>query len=332
MGYEKENIIKENYSQNRFNYQYSIGDNIIVRLCGPELKSGYKSCSIELKGDGCREFENICKDKNWIDFLTFFLIRLNASPTRIDLTIDDYEGKDVTFEYINKKLENNFYISSFQDRDFIYHGSKTKGLSIQFGTHSSTQMFVIYEKLKEQLTKGIPCLQKYWVRYEMRFKKEKAYNVCMNLISKEIVGFKDYVLGLLYQTLDIKEDNNYNNENQKRAMTDKNWNNFLESVSKAKIEKYKIRKSTYETYLKWSKQHIAFYILNKLLHQGINIEATYTELLKEVVQLIQTIDQNRIKKLNNFLKESGLGTVTILDLEELKIKLTKIIEDRELPF
>jgi len=33
------------------------------------------------------------------------------------------------------------------------HGSNQKGLSLQFGSHSSTQMLVIYEKLKVNLDK-----------------------------------------------------------------------------------------------------------------------------------------------------------------------------------
>jgi len=44
---------------NRFQFQYQLSEYIILKLLGPELKSGHKSCSIELKGQGCREFEEL---------------------------------------------------------------------------------------------------------------------------------------------------------------------------------------------------------------------------------------------------------------------------------
>ena len=101
---KKEDISKENYAMHRFEFQYKLLDHIILRLCGPELKSGHKSCSIELSGQGCREFEEIAESKTWIDFLEFFIVRLNASPTRIDIALDDYDGNIITFDEIKRKM------------------------------------------------------------------------------------------------------------------------------------------------------------------------------------------------------------------------------------
>ena len=98
---------------------------------------------IELKGEGCREFENVNLDKSWIDFLDFFVIRLNASPTRIDLTIDDYSGDVVQLDWIRQQLDIENFTTTFGTKKYTIHGNSEKGFSLQFGSHSSTQQLVI---------------------------------------------------------------------------------------------------------------------------------------------------------------------------------------------
>jgi anti-anti-sigma factor len=144
-------VTKEPYAQNRFKYQYLLGDSIILRLLGPELKSGYKTCMIELKGEGCREFENKNLDKSWMDFLEFFVIRLNANPTRIDLTIDDYDGSIISFEWLKQQLDQENFTTNFKSKKYTIHGNSVDGYSIQMGNRSSVQELVIYEKNKEQI-------------------------------------------------------------------------------------------------------------------------------------------------------------------------------------
>lgn len=55
---KKEDIRKEDYAMHRFEFQYKLSDHIILRLCGPKLKSSHISCSIELSGQSCREISN----------------------------------------------------------------------------------------------------------------------------------------------------------------------------------------------------------------------------------------------------------------------------------
>lgn len=319
---KKDDISKENYAIRRFEFQYKLSDHITLRLCGPELKSGHKSCSIELSGQGCREFEEIAKSKTWIDFLEFFIVRLNASPTRIDIALDDYEGSHITFDEIKRKLDSGLFTTTFQDKDFIMHGSNNKGLSLQFGSHSSTQMLVIYEKLKEQITKGIDCYQDYWVRYEMRYRQEKSYNICMNIINHGNEKFKEYVFGLLYLMIDIKADNNYGEDNIHKAKTDDKWKAFLDNVDKAKIEKYKIKKSTHETYLSWITPLVSFYLLDALIRYLNDINYLNIENYKLIIKTIDEMDKRKFKKLNDFLKESSsMKQITIEELFEIKKKL-----------
>ena len=332
LGLTKEEIVKQDFVQNRFNYQYKLGQFIILRLIGPELKSGHKSCSIEFKGDGCREFEALSPKKTWIDFLVFFVIKLNASPSRIDLAIDDYEGKYITMDNIKRKLDGKQFTSSFKDKDYTIHGSDKKGFSIQFGSRTSTQMLVIYEKLKEQITKGIDCFQTYWLRFEMRYYKEKAHNVCMCLIDNGMEGFRNYVFGLLYQMIDLKEETNYGDENLHKAGTYLSWKQFLEEAEKAKIEKYKIRVNGFETYKNWVSPLASFYLLNLILHQSKDIKSALLTMLRETIITITNIDKRKIKKINSYLIEKSLTKISLKDLLVIKEKVLNYINVEELPF
>ena len=90
MGFDSSEINKEDYSTNRFKYQYSLGESVTLRLSGPTLVTGYKSCQIEMRGQGCREFE-AHSSYSWIELFNFFMIGLQGSPTRLDIAIDDYD-------------------------------------------------------------------------------------------------------------------------------------------------------------------------------------------------------------------------------------------------
>ena len=44
---------REEYATLRYKYQYTLGDSITLRLSGPENDTGYRTCHLELKGEGC---------------------------------------------------------------------------------------------------------------------------------------------------------------------------------------------------------------------------------------------------------------------------------------
>ena len=185
LNFEPSEINKEEYSTNRFRYQYTIGNSIILRLSGPELLIGYRSCQIELKGQGCREFENR-SNKTWNDLFSFFLIRLHGNPTRIDIAIDDYDGTHSNITKIKEILDKGNYTTSFRKKYYKLMGCEQEGWSLQFGSHKSTIMLVIYDKLKEQMSKGNEVNQEFWTRYELRYMKDRAYDVVLNYIEQEI--------------------------------------------------------------------------------------------------------------------------------------------------
>lgn len=332
LSFKKEDAIKEAYSQNRFLHQYLIGEFIIVRFIGPELKSGYRSCSIELKGQACREFESMNEKKDWIDFLDFFVIRLNANPTRIDIAVDDFEGNDVNLQWIKNKLDLKQYTTSFKKKYYKLHGCEEEGWSLQFGSHNSSQMLVIYEKLKEQLSKGIECNQKYWLRYEMRYMKDKAYNVCLSLIKQGKTNMQNYIYSLLYQMLDIKIKSNYSENELYKTDTDPKWLAFLNNVEKGTIEKYKIKSTSYLSYIKWASPRAALYFIMTYFDCDSNFEQTVTRLAENGLEGFNKIDKRILKNINQFRREKGFSKLTEDNIESHKKKIENIIFERKLPF
>lgn len=289
---------------------------------------------IELKGEGCREFENKNLDKSWMDFLKFFVIRLNANPTRIDLTIDDYDGSNISFEWLKQQLDQENFTTNFKSKKYTIHGNSVDGYSIQMGNRSSVQELVIYEKNKEQIKKGIPCNQEYWLRYEMRFRQNKAYDVSMNILElKTKDEFRKFTMERLLEIIDIKAPGNFNKNNFHKLLTHPKWLSFLEQVNKAKLKRYKIRKSSFETYLNFMKPKVASFIVNTLLHNETDIYLSVTKLLEITLDDFEKMDERKLKRYNDYLKEQNFKQITQDDLDALRIKLEQEIERRRgLPF
>ena len=101
-------IAKTKYAQNNFNHQYILGEHMILRLDGPMNDCYQRTCHLELKGEGCRDFEKRNPDKSWINFM-LFMVQLNARFKRIDIAIDDFSGKDVTIGWLWEKIQKKYY-------------------------------------------------------------------------------------------------------------------------------------------------------------------------------------------------------------------------------
>lgn len=316
---------------NRFKYIYTIGEYITLKLGGPLLKSGHKSCMIEMKGEGCREFERLCPKKTWIDLLEFFILKLGGRCSRIDVTIDDYEGTIIDFNWVKNKLDSKFFTTTFRNKDYTIHGNTSGGYSLQFGSRV-TQMLVIYEKLKEQLNKKKECIQDYWVRYEMRYFHDKANDVCLDLIDEGLNGFRKYCFGIFYKMLDIKEDNNYGLESQNKVITDPLWLKFLEDVEKVEIRSSTKRKSTYDSYYNYAFPVISyFYLVNLIINNG-DFYATDTEILKIAVDGLDSFDAKKLKRLNYYLEERNLKSIDMNVIKEYESIMNDELDDRRLPF
>ena len=331
LNFEPSEINKEEYSTNRFRYQYTIGNSIILRLSGPELLIGYRSCQIELKGQGCREFENK-SNKTWNDLFSFFLIRLHGNPTRIDIAIDDYDGTHSNITKIKEILDKGNYTTSFRKKYYKLMGCEQEGWSLQFGSHKSTIMLVIYDKLKEQMSKGNEVNQEFWTRYELRYMKDRAYDVVLNYIEQGEENFNKYSYGLLYSMLDLKKENNYSEHNIMQADTISWWKHFLQEVEKSEIVKYKIKSNNIDTYKAWVLPIITTYFIVTYLHNGRDFNLTYIKQLEEILGYIEKVDKKKVKKINNYQEEVAQSKISIKDINNLQASIKEYISLNLLPF
>lgn len=331
-------ISKSKYAQNNYNYQFNLGQYIILRLDGPVNDFYQKTCHLEMKGEGCRDFEIRNPDKTWINFI-MFMAELNSRFKRIDIAVDDYKGENVKIGWLLEKINKGLYTSVFRS-PAITHGSLESGLSIQFGSHSSPIELVIYDKLKEREKRKKACDKTYWLRYEMRFRQDKADRIALAFITENSQAYQEnrkfnlnkLAFMQLYRILDIKEDNNYDIKNQNKVNTDSSWKNILDNVEKGVLPKLEITDDkTFEEYLNSAKPYLSMWLLVKYLDVGKDSYLFELEIYKYMTQELE-FSKQRFQRLNMYLDSHNIKTLDDTEFELLKEEFRGILQDKELPF
>ena len=328
-------IAKSKYAQNNFNYQYQLGEHIILRLDGPMNDCYQRTCHLELKGEGCRDFEIRNPKKTWSNFL-LFMVQLNARFKRIDIAIDDYSGKDVTLGWLYEKFSKRRYTSVFRS-PVAPHGSLDTGLTLQFGSNESPIELVIYDKLAERKKRRKECDKTYWVRYEMRFRNDLAERIAHQLIATlkgddYATKFSIFTFEQLYRIIDIKEENNYSIQNQKKAKTDPRWLAFLDNVEKGILPKVEDGlPKTFNQYMKAAIPYVSMFLLLKYLEVDQVQELFEIEIYKFMKDQMK-FSKQRFQRLNIYLNQLNIQTIDDFMMAQLKDEFAGIIDERELPF
>ena len=328
-------IAKSKYAQNNFNYQYQLGEHIILRLDGPMNDCYQRTCHLELKGEGCRDFEIRNPKKTWSNFL-LFMVQLNARFKRIDIAIDDYSGKDVTLGWLYEKFSKRRYTSVFRS-PVAPHGSLDTGLTLQFGSNESPIELVIYDKLAERKKRKKECDKTYWVRYEMRFRNHLAERIAHQLIATlkgddYATNFSTFTFEQLYRIIDIKEENNYSIQNQKKAKTDPRWLVFLDNVEKGILPKVEDGlPKTFNQYMKAAIPYVSMFLLLKYLEVDQVQELFEIEIYKFMKDQMK-FSKQRFQRLNIYLNQLNIQTIDDFMMAQLKDEFAGIIDERELPF
>lgn len=145
---------------------------------------------VEMKGQGCREFEGILLShgENWYDYF----LRVDEAGgifKRVDIAINDMVGLLNIPELVDKCL-NNECISVMRSFQGLQSGKLVdldeagRGNTLYVGTMKSDVYFCIYEKAAEQAAKcGISIADTPIInRFEIRLKNERAIKAIENML------------------------------------------------------------------------------------------------------------------------------------------------------
>ena len=187
-----ENVLKikheslqfEDYGFYNYDKHYKIGDIVVMYSEDEKKKIG---TLIELKGQGCRQFEEFLKaqERGWLEFFNL-VDDLNGIVKRIDLAIDDKVGiLDIPF--YTKKMNDGACDTIFKRFNVISNGEirrgeekeKMMGNTLYIGSKSSEVYFCLYEKDYEQYVRlGIsPSEVEVKNRFEIRTKNDRAEKI-----------------------------------------------------------------------------------------------------------------------------------------------------------
>ena len=333
-------ILRTKYSQNNYNYQFMLGEYIILRLDGPLNACYQRTCHLEMKGDACRDFETRNKDKNWVN-LILFMAQLNANFKRIDIAIDDFKGDIVDLKWIKNKIDKKQYVSVFKSAPRPI-GDIDSGMTIQFGGNDSEVELVIYDKKMERIKRKKSDSHIYWTRYEMRFRNKNAGRIAYKLVSTyseseiPLYGMKmqQFAFEQLYRIVDFKEDNNFSIANQYKVNTDPKWLEFLHNVEKGELRKPEDDNPlppSFESYLKQAMPYAVMLLVIKYYQLHKDNDLFDIEIRRMVLDNL-SFSKKRFQKLNIYLDQLACKTIDDKELEQLKEEFKGVIDDKELPF
>ncbi|NGT59122.1 XRE family transcriptional regulator [Clostridium perfringens] len=252
-----EYMIHEDYGFYSYSEHYVIG-NIFV-LVSQDIEKGVL---IELKGQGCRQFENflLAQHRSWYDFLLDALLA-GGVMKRMDLAINDMTGildiKELTNKCNNEECISVFRsFKSYRSGELVRRDEKIgMGNTLYIGSLKSEVYFCIYEKDYEQYIKlDIPIDEaKIKNRFEIRLKNERAYHAAVDLLANrdaERTAFS--IINRYIRFVDKQKD-----KSRSEWKINEHWNYFIgEGREKLKLttspEPYNIHKT-----LNWLSRQVA---------------------------------------------------------------------------
>lgn len=150
-----------------------------------------KGTLIELKGQGCREFESllVAQGRSWFDFF-MQCEKENVRYKRIDLAINDKVGF-LSIPYLAEKCRKRELTSKFRSFQELGSGKFAEeseeqfvGTTLYIGSLKSDIYFCFYEKnIEQMIKKGMPLeVADIKNRYEIRLKNDRAYHAIQDLL------------------------------------------------------------------------------------------------------------------------------------------------------
>ncbi|HJD46389.1 MAG TPA: replication initiation factor domain-containing protein [Candidatus Mediterraneibacter norfolkensis] len=184
---KQEYMIHESFGFYGYEEHYELG-NIFVMASQDEEKG----VLLELKGQGCRQFEGFleAQERSWYDFFMESVME-GCVFKRIDLAINDIAGV-LDIRELTKKCEEDECISkfrswrSYRSGELIRRDEKVgMGYTLYIGSLKSDVYFCLYEKDYEQYIKKDIPIESVPVknRFEIRLMNDRAEHAIKGLLS-----------------------------------------------------------------------------------------------------------------------------------------------------
>ena len=259
-----------------------------------------------MSGFACREFEDLGFD--WYS-LCVKIVNCDFNISRVDIAIDMFK-KYFSIKQLDKKLRNKEVTTKFKTVNYLQSYSvgnmeNDKGETLTLGTKSSNIHIQFYDKLKERSQAGyaIDDKIKWWLRCELRFRKELAEQVIHEFIDQ--CDLSSFIFGVLKNYIDFKEPICTRMWN---CPTWAPWQKFLGDVEKVQIAKKSVQSSIQKKDRYAKKQFV------KTLSM---LYACFGEdYIKSLLSVgFNTIGQDELSILNNWKLQQGEQILTNGDLE-----------------
>lgn len=191
-----------------------------------------KGTLIELKGQGCREFESllIAQGRSWLDFF-MQCEKEKVIYKRIDLAINDRIGI-LSIPYLAEKCKRRELTSKFRSFQELGSGKfaeeseeKFVGTTLYIGSLKSDIYFCFYEKNIEQLIKRGIAIEEAATknRYEIRLKNDRAYHAIQDLlIYRDVEKTVFNIIGSYITFLEADET-----KKKSKWKMDETWEKFI---------------------------------------------------------------------------------------------------------
>lgn len=253
-----EYMLHEDYAFYSYMEQYVFGD--IVVMVSPDEDKG---CLLELKGKGCRQFENflLAQQRTWFDFF-MEVFRTGGVFKRIDLAIND-KTSILDIPFLTEKCRHEECISvfrsfkSYRSGELVQNEEKPDmGNTLYIGSLKSDVYFCAYEKDYEQYVKHGTSLEDTDVknRFEIRLKNDRAYHAIVDLMTYEDAGRTAFSIINRYIRFVDKD------EEKRRSSWEMNkkWQRFIDLGTDRKISlTTKPEPYTFEKSLRWLARQVA---------------------------------------------------------------------------
>lgn len=222
-------MIYEDYAFYGYIAKYAFSD--IQIMISPEEDE--KGTLVELKGQGCREFERllVAQNRSWFDFF-ITCEKEKVHYKRIDLAINDRIGI-LSIPYLAEKCSKKELRSKFRSFRSIDSGrleeeeeaASSLGITLYLGSLKSDIYFCFYQKNYEQLVKNSIALEDSTIknRYEIRLKDDRAYYAIQDLLTHQ--DFEQTVFNIINTYIVFLTP--IKNQNKRKWTTDPKWKLFL---------------------------------------------------------------------------------------------------------